>query len=390
MNEQDEHIRTRRRMGRGPLLAALVLAPSLGLALLPQAEARTWRVEKDGSGDYTVIQDAVDAAAEGDTILIGPGEYTESSVWEYDVGYFGETYVGVPIDNITLIGAGRDLTIIGPAEKNWDEQNFLPKGISLRSRVSDGLVIENLTVRNCREGLRLSGEAVARNLLLYENGSGIYAFNDTFTIEDSEIRGSDFIGVIYVRSDKTSYVRRVQFINCVLGALSLNGPKLIIEDSEFRNAAVYAEAQFNARMEMYRCVGTGSGNGGITSQFGSDFLVEDCRLTVRNQTVVIMEGSRATIRGSHLRSRVEQVITTLQRGQPIVNGCDLISEASPERRFAVFLGVTVDDHPDLAELIMDGNDDPRIDEFVDFSDWLTGPVSTQSSSFGGLKGTYRQ
>ena len=55
MGKHVEHVRTRRRMGRGPLLAVLVLAPSLGLALLPEADARTWRVEKDGSGDYTVI-----------------------------------------------------------------------------------------------------------------------------------------------------------------------------------------------------------------------------------------------------------------------------------------------------------------------------------------------
>ena len=49
----------------------VVVAVLLGLAL-PVA-ARTWRVEKDGSGDFTVIQDAVDAAAAGDTIRIGPG-----------------------------------------------------------------------------------------------------------------------------------------------------------------------------------------------------------------------------------------------------------------------------------------------------------------------------
>ena len=324
MSKQDEHIRPRRRLGRGPLLAVLVLAPSLGLALLPEADARTWRVEKDGSGDYTVIQDAVDAAAEGDTILIGPGEYTESSVWEYDIGDFGETYVGVPINDITLIGTSRDSTIIGPPEKDWNEDLFLPKGISLRSLVSGGLVIENLTVRNCREGLRLSGNAVARNILLYENGTGVVAFNDTFSIEDSEIRGSDFTGVIYAVTSKTSYVRRVQFIDCVAGALSLNGPTLIIEDSEFRNAAVYGQAQFNARMEMYRCVGTGSLNAGVSAQFNSDFVMEDCRMTVRSQTVTLTSGSRGVFRNSHLRSWLEDVIVTLGRSQPTVNNCDLI------------------------------------------------------------------
>ena len=34
------------------------------------AGAAVWTVEKDGSGDFTVIQDALDAAAEGDTVDI--------------------------------------------------------------------------------------------------------------------------------------------------------------------------------------------------------------------------------------------------------------------------------------------------------------------------------
>ena len=42
------------------------------------AHASTWHVERDGSGDFTTIQPAVDASAPGDTIHIGPGEYTET------------------------------------------------------------------------------------------------------------------------------------------------------------------------------------------------------------------------------------------------------------------------------------------------------------------------
>ena len=61
------------------LPAILVLLALLAAALVipPAAGAATWRVERDGSGDYTTIQPAVDAAASGDTILIGPGQYTE-------------------------------------------------------------------------------------------------------------------------------------------------------------------------------------------------------------------------------------------------------------------------------------------------------------------------
>ena len=40
--------------------------------------AWTWTVEKDGSGEFTVIQDALDVAAVGDTVLIGEGTYDET------------------------------------------------------------------------------------------------------------------------------------------------------------------------------------------------------------------------------------------------------------------------------------------------------------------------
>ena len=58
-----------------------------------QVCARTWYVEQDGSGDFTVIQDAVDAAGDGDTVAIGPGRYEEYQTI-YVQGYpYGDVYV---------------------------------------------------------------------------------------------------------------------------------------------------------------------------------------------------------------------------------------------------------------------------------------------------------
>ncbi len=56
-------------------LVLLVVFVALGVA--QASEARTWHVEKDGTGDFSVIYEAEDAAAAGDTILIGPGRFEE-------------------------------------------------------------------------------------------------------------------------------------------------------------------------------------------------------------------------------------------------------------------------------------------------------------------------
>ncbi len=90
------------------------LTAILVLVAACSAQGATWRVERDGSGDYSVIQDAVDAAASGDTILIGPGRYDEGKIVT-TAGWTEKVRVLVTQAELTLIGAGPDQTIIGPS-----------------------------------------------------------------------------------------------------------------------------------------------------------------------------------------------------------------------------------------------------------------------------------
>ena len=98
-------------MFRGLHLLALSLL--VGPALAGGAWARTWRVEKDGSADFTVIQDAVDAAAPGDTVLVGPGRYDDFQPVEV-VGGIVESVAYMTKNDITLRGTDRDAVIVGP------------------------------------------------------------------------------------------------------------------------------------------------------------------------------------------------------------------------------------------------------------------------------------
>lgn len=89
------------------LLALLLAMPAPGDECYPTVSdcpadptitpANTWTVGV-GYGDYNSIGDALDIAAEGDTILVYPGEYTET--------------VEVQEDKITLIGMGQLDTVV--------------------------------------------------------------------------------------------------------------------------------------------------------------------------------------------------------------------------------------------------------------------------------------
>ena len=108
-------------------------------------------VAKDGSGEYTSIQAAVDACRGPETILVRPGEYRERVV--------------VNKDNLRITGEDRDRTIIthsacardlGPDGK--EKGTFL----SFTMLVTGHQVkIENLTVRNDAGDGRDVGQAVA-------------------------------------------------------------------------------------------------------------------------------------------------------------------------------------------------------------------------------------
>lgn len=124
---------------------------------VPSGTGHTIRVPEDQAS----IQAAVDAAAPGDLVLIGPGVYHEA--------------VRVLTPYLTIRGTDRNAVIL-------DGEFHLPNGVHVAE--ADGVVVENLTARhyllngvywNSVNGYRASYVSA------YANGDyGIYAFNSVW------------------------------------------------------------------------------------------------------------------------------------------------------------------------------------------------------------------
>ena len=167
--------------------ATLAMLTAL-LVAAPARAATTWYVNNtvacdDATADssvtpYCIIQAAIDDAASGDTIQIGPGSYTECVVYVVDI-------IG---KNLTVVGAGQGSTFIDPMN--------LCGGV--RASSAD-VAISDLTVQNGSSGG--SGGGVTVQIA----GSDLDLTD--VTIKDSTATSSG--GGIVVATDTTADLLRV-------------------------------------------------------------------------------------------------------------------------------------------------------------------------------------
>lgn len=369
--------------------------------------AATWLVELDGSGDFTNIQPAVEAAASGDSVLVGPGRF--DIMFSYtppEGGWTDDVIVATTYKDLTIIGSGQDVTIIGPeVPPPWGMPG--PIGFTFGH---GALELSGFTIENMRDGIyhyegslmashvSFRGNEIGMSLFCSDeynvetcrfmnNRNGIYATGESgaprLTVSDSE-----FEGRIYGYAGKH------------ISAQSLNS--VLVDGCTFRESTV--SVQFDlCPGTISNCV-VESGQGPHFSLLGSHTEMYDNMVLGGGVHIVATSGGWLTGSGNvfagdsggHPNSgsiEIDQVDVSLH-GNHILK--------APANGYVVECQYLDDSIVDLSDnywgrvdpdwfalYIYDGHDSEDITTIVEFSPYSNDPVSNEDMSWSGLKDLFR-
>jgi len=381
------------------LLRAFVL---MALALLGSASshAATIRVERDGSGDFTTIQPAVNAAASGDTVLIGAGRYREFASFAYDIGVApGDTYVGVSQEKLTLIGADRDSVVIGPDELNF--QGDLPKGIAMAQATAGSLFVENLTILNINDGLRAASRAQVTNCRFSNCKTGIFSFSQHGVyVEGCSFDNSPNLGIFTFAPAQNIEVVDCSFVDNRLGVDFAQTLNANVRNCTFQGGLGAVQFEQGSTGSITGSTIAAATNKSITLTISAQVTLEDNTVEGGAASLVVESShavaNRNTFRGaSHYSIDFRAGATGTFRD----NHIPLDAMASVFLRFygqtpepilidmrENYWGTT--DVDSIAAHIHDGNDDATMNAFVEFEPVLSASVPIEKQSVGGLKGMF--
>jgi hypothetical protein len=370
------------------------------------AQSATITVMKDGSGDFTVIQAALDVAAAGDTILIGPGEYLEHATvrfpaWTWDI----ESYANVMVDDLTIIGAGADQTFIGPETYAGSAVNSSPKAITY---IEGGdLSVKDVCLRNSRTGFYVYGRLFLDGCVMSDNyinlwweavGSGGWIRNCQFDVwTPSSPISIDIVnrgGASDILVENCTVRRSLTLIDGVQG--------ITFRGCEMSGAPGAMDIYGSAHVFVDDCL-IDDKRFGIGLALGNGALCEITDSRVLSAEVALMTeqpGGRFVVSESTLEGRTFAVLyATLGPGACQITNSDLLRTSGHFVRCGLggspvthdlrnnYWGTT--DEATIRSWILDHEDDPAIAATVLYSPFAGQSVPTEATSWGELKALFR-
>jgi hypothetical protein len=373
------------------------------------AAAATITVQKDGTGDFTILQEALNAANDGDTILVGPGEFTEMSWvrlpgWSWDI----QTCGYAEANDLTIIGSGMDQTFIGAPMYIGDNSTFSPNALVQTN--GSGLTLQDLSVRNSYTGVYVIGTVMMDRCLVDNNSIGTFwsATGSGGWIVDSVIQSA--LGFsptgLWVKTngggaDISMQGCRSEGVETIISGID----EMTIVNSDFSDEIVGISIYDNAKVYMNNCEVSNMSKYGVKFSLGSDGYCEIQNSDISGGFAALDTGNPASqgrfvVYGSRLEGGSQAVLYARNRPGPcVIIGSELIKGTGPVVQCdPTYVTVTHDmrnndwgtnSEAEIQSWIIDHNDDPNIPATVLYSPFDGQPVSTESTTWGDLKALFR-
>jgi len=369
--------------------------------LAGSASGFTWHVSKDGSSEFSVIQEAVDAASPGDTIWVHAGRYDELTVdcelW--DDGTVADCHVVFTKDNLTLRGDGKDVTVIGPAVHPEDHpQYYFGIGAPRGDRTS--AVVRDLTIENCEWGIYAS----TPNCEFY--GLLIRGCNEAIRevalssclVEDCEVIDCNS-GIEAFSPAINLTVRNSRFSNGVIGLLCVLVENVLVEDSVFTDFWGPFSIQQDSNAILRNVDATSNHNVVVDLCMGGSAEIYDSRFS-GGEIGLYSSGSFVHCERSSFTNNSYRTLYLNSYNTSYFHDCEIINGGGVSV-YCAFNG-TDDCHIDMTnnywgtdseeqirEWIVDKTDDPEICCTVDFIPFNPG-TPVEAKSLSSLKDLFKR
>jgi parallel beta-helix repeat protein len=202
------------------LISPIILGINIQKTISQMDYVNTLYVGGSGEGNYTIIQDAIDNASNGDTVFVFNGFYHESIVVDKSINLYGES-----IDNTYIRGHWNEDTAINITANCINISGFTINGDwSVGIKIySDFCTIAGNNLFSASDGIYINSNhnIVATNNISECYQNGIYLSNssidsiildNTFSLEDC-----DYCSCIYLDSSNENYILNNNISNNFLG-----------------------------------------------------------------------------------------------------------------------------------------------------------------------------
>ncbi|MEJ2242075.1 MAG: NosD domain-containing protein [Candidatus Bathyarchaeota archaeon] len=147
-------------------------------------EKREWFVDDDGSADFSTIQEAINHAITGDTIIVNTGTYHEHIVVNKTVSLLGNDRLNTIIDGS---GSGAAVAV---TSNSVNLSGFTIKNAGLSSGSFNGLIISS------------NNNTISNNVITANSYHGLYLIESNYnSITNNEIFLNYWCGIVLKNSD---------------------------------------------------------------------------------------------------------------------------------------------------------------------------------------------